>query len=464
MAQVRAEEQQILDGFQLHYRQFVDAVNAAQALDNPDAFLFQLLGDDLQAFSDLASQHADAFASDQEEFQTLQESLQRMILDLRMCLQRAVESSHRGRPQLVQQVSDGGPGRPHIEINQDWLAWAYTERSVTGIAHFLGVSRSTVRTALLNMGIARPGINPFPDDNDDDANHSSNEQSLHDPDVGLNPDPADFLHMPEVDPHLHSEESNSAGTASQSSRNLSDISETDLDRILLDLRAHFPQAGIKTLQGMMRTMGHRVHSVHNVRIERLWVDVRAQIAATWEERFTELELQLGMDVNNLNHIWLLQLLFLPILNTDIEFWREAWNSHDITIRDGPSRSPNNMFRFDMFIWGLRGDALENFPMSEEELEIFGVDWEGLHDDTLLRALRENYSSDGASSWLGPRGPPQGDLSEVEVTPPPCSLSVQEVRSLLEHISPLPKSSQRDDVHRLWSTALVFVRQLHPELF
>ncbi|KAK1233803.1 hypothetical protein PQX77_003020, partial [Marasmius sp. AFHP31] len=140
------------------------------------------------------------------------------------------------------------------------------------------------------------------------------------------------------------------------------------------------------------------------------------------------------------------------MNEDLEFWRESWNSHDIAIKDGPSRSPNNMFGFDMFVSGMRGDSLENYPMSEEELEVFGVDWEGLHDDVLLKSLRGNYNDEGGSSWIGQRGPPP-ELSEVVVEPPPCSLSEQEVGSLLDHVSELPKTPRKEDVHRLWIAAL-----------
>ncbi|KAL0069944.1 hypothetical protein AAF712_002839 [Marasmius tenuissimus] len=151
------------------------------------------------------------------------------------------------------------------------------------------------------------------------------------------------------------------------------------------------------------------------------------------------------------------------MNEDIEFWRDSWNNHDIAIQDRPSRSPNNMFSFDMFTSGIRGDSLRNYPMSEEELEVFGVDWEGLHDDALLKSLRGNYNDEGTTSWIGQRGPPP-ELSEVVVDPPPCSLSEHEVHLLLERVSELPKTPHKDDVHRLWVTALVYARQLRADLF
>jgi len=49
-------------------------------------------------------------------------------------------------------------------------------------------------------------------------------------------------------------------------------------------------------------------SVHNIRIERLWVDITAQIGASWAEAFTDLEINHGLDINNTHHIWLLHLV------------------------------------------------------------------------------------------------------------------------------------------------------------
>src|SRR5437016_4669654 len=68
-------------------------------------------------------------------------------------------------------------------------------------------------------------------------------------------------------------------------------------------------------------------SIHNVRIERLWVDVTAQVGATWANLFTILELRHGLNINNSNHIWLLHFLFLPTINQDLTFFAESWNHH-----------------------------------------------------------------------------------------------------------------------------------------
>jgi hypothetical protein len=86
--------------------------------------------------------------------------------------------------------------------------------------------------------------------------------------------------------------------------------------------------------------------VHNVQIEHLWVNVTAQVGAFWAEMFTQLELQHGLDINNTHHIWLIHHLFLSTINQQLAFFADAWNQHRIQIRDGPNRSPADLFGFD----------------------------------------------------------------------------------------------------------------------
>ena len=37
------------------------------------------------------------------------------------------------------------------------------------------------------------------------------------------------------------------------------------------------------------------------------------------------------------------------------------------------------------VHGICGDQLPEEVMSDEDLEVYGVDWEGLHDEQLLRS-------------------------------------------------------------------------------
>ncbi|KAJ7453317.1 hypothetical protein B0H11DRAFT_1741447 [Mycena galericulata] len=203
-------------------------------------------------------------------------------------------------------------------------------------------------------------------------------------------------------------------------------------------------------------------SVHNVRIERLWADVTAQIGATWADIFILLEVRHGLNINNASHIWLLHYLFLKQINDQLRFFMEAWNQHQIRIRDGPSRSPADMFGFDMLVRGVRGT--DPNPMSEAEMEVYGVDWEALHDDSLLESRQENNPQDeGSTSWIGRTGPPQ-TLNEVPVEPPVGPFSAAEIEILNTTLGHLAGAVDDVAVAHLWTEALILARQIQPDLF
>lgn len=117
-----------------------------------------------------------------------------------------------------------------------------------------------------------------------------------------------------------------------------------------------------------------------------------------------------------------------------------------------------MFVFDMYVNGVRGDQLppkeENY--TEEELEVYGIDWQGLRDDSVLDSQRQNNPiTEGSSSWIGRTGPPP-DLSEVIVEPPEGTLLEEEVAELSDAISDLIGSPEEADIIALWTRALVHV--------
>lgn len=147
----------------------------------------------------------------------------------------------------------------------------------------------------------------------------------------------------------------------------------------------------------------------------------------------------------------------------LEFFANSWNQHKIQIRDGPNRSPADMFGFDMYVHGVRGHQLPNLEeaLDSEELEVYGVDWEGLHDDRLLRSQRDNNAtSEGWSSWVGRVGPPE-HLNEVAVEPPQESLVPEVIESLDQVIQPWANSPNDEDIITLWTTALGLCRVINP---
>lgn len=204
--------------------------------------------------------------------------------------------------------------------------------------------------------------------------------------------------------------------------------------------------------------------MHNIRIERLWVDVTIQVTAKWKDRFRRFELSHGLEINNPNHIWLLHLLFLTTINNELDFFAKSWNQHKIQIRDGPNRSPADMFGFDMLVHGIRGHQLSSSDnmsvddnMSEAELEVFGVDWEGLEDNSLLLSRQSNNpNNEDPSSWIGRRGPPE-NLSEVRLDAPDQPVTYSEAQIIHNCVSPWIGCTAENDIDMLWCNTLLFAR-------
>ncbi|KAK7015615.1 hypothetical protein R3P38DRAFT_2462048, partial [Favolaschia claudopus] len=116
----------LLNAFRTHYHRFAAAVTDLST--NPtDATVVARLGDDLDEFAAMVQEHPEVFSS--EEFTTLQTSISAMQTDVRLAYQDAVDASHHGHPVLVQSIPSDGPGRPRIQIDPDFLRWAYGHRS-----------------------------------------------------------------------------------------------------------------------------------------------------------------------------------------------------------------------------------------------------------------------------------------------------------------------------------------------
>ncbi|KAF8137868.1 hypothetical protein K438DRAFT_1922803 [Mycena galopus ATCC 62051] len=206
-------------------------------------------------------------------------------------------------------------------------------------------------------------------------------------------------------------------------------------------------------------------SVHNVRIERLWVDVTAQVGATWGDHFTLLEVQYGLDINNVPHIWPLHLLFLGTINTQLTFFAESWNQHCIQIQNGTNWSPTEMFVFNMYVNGVRGDQLpqEEEDLGEDEWRCMESTGRAFTTIILHSQAQNNSTTEGSSSWVGHTGPPP-DLSQVIVQPPVGTLTEEEAADLYNSFSHLIGSAEDGDIILLWSQALAHVHVLYPDVF
>ncbi|KAF7367802.1 hypothetical protein MSAN_00844400 [Mycena sanguinolenta] len=517
-----AAQQELLDVFRSHYYQYQTSVEDA-IQNSSDTVVLWRLGDDLEQYSGLLREYGAIF--EPVELELLQQNIAAMQNDIRQQYEDAVSQSHKGRPEIIYMVYTGAAGRPSIEIDPEFLRWAYSLRTTSSIAEFLGVSRSIVRRALIAHGIAVPREQP-----------ATLAPPLADDDTEEYP--------------LINEDTVVSGISSYTGP-LSTITDDELDGLLIRLRQHFRRAGVTMLQGMCngyssasqsnvgsivflaltsfgimtdsmvlyaggflrasnnnrgqtvldlfleaveqwgvpsRVRGdHGVEnllvaawmeayrgegqgsylwgrSVHNVRIERLWVDITAQVGATWADLFTLLEMHYGLDVNNIFHIWLLQHLFLNQINEQLAFFMGGWNHHTISMRrgSGPNRSPADMFGFDMLAHGVRGSATPETVLSEDEMEVYGVDWEALHDDNVLTSRQENNTNEGSTSWLGRHGPPE-NLNEITVDPPTGPFSPVEMDTLDAAVAQFAGAVGDENGAVLWTEGLVAARHKNADM-
>jgi hypothetical protein len=177
-------------------------------------------------------------------------------------------------------------------------------------------------------------------------------------------------------------------------------------------------------------VGHYIwgRSVHNTRIERLWVDVTRGLGKKWKDLFVDLEAHHGLNVDLPAHIWLLHHLFLNDINEDAIAWAEYWNSHKMVIPGERSQTPHEMFFLSMIRDGVRGLTGDEINTADDDIDgsEYGIDWEALHEI----AIRQHHDAQSHGEYvsnpfeLGPK-----TLTHVPCDAPPCPLNPHQLVSL-----------------------------------
>ncbi|KAJ8474614.1 hypothetical protein ONZ45_g15892 [Pleurotus djamor] len=200
-------------------------------------------------------------------------------------------------------------------------------------------------------------------------------------------------------------------------------------------------------------------SVHNCRIERLWLDFVHGIVKKWKEFFEDLEVHGRLEHDNFGHIWLLHHLFLGVLHSETQQWAQAWNMHKVALpgRRAGHKCPSEMFLFGMQQYGVRGvDYLLEREGQVDDLEHYGVEW----DDTLMASSRarneEEWDDENPFSNNRP-----ATFNEVVCDEPGCPLSAEEIIELDQRlIASVNLQSQSMEVRKqVWSEALRICEEL-----
>ena len=114
----------------------------------------------------------------------------------------------------------------------------------------------------------------------------------------------------------------------------------------------------------------------------------------------------------------------------------------------------------MMVYGVHGNLLPEEEMNNEDIEVYGVNWEALSDNRLLCSQGENNSTnEGSTSWIGQTGPPQ-HLNEVPVYPPLSDvLTSDELLGLSETVHPWYGLPDDENKFLVWSHGLGYVKAL-----
>ncbi|KAJ7499536.1 hypothetical protein FB451DRAFT_1162009 [Mycena latifolia] len=153
-------------------------------------------------------------------------------------------------------------------------------------------------------------------------------------------------------------------------------------------------------------------------------NVTAQIGATWADIFIILELHHGR----------------PEISTRSRY--------------AMGQIPANMFGFDILVHGVCGTDLLVDRMSPVELDVFSVNWEALHDETLLDSCQDNNPVDeGSTSWIGCWGSPDS-LNKILVESPDGPFLHTELEILDASLLGLSGAVQDADVAHLWTEAFI----------
>ena len=117
------------------------------------------------------------------------------------------------------------------------------------------------------------------------------------------------------------------------------------------------------------------------------------------------------------------------------------------------------------VHGVHGDQLLEEVITEEEMEVYGVDWEGLNHDRLLQSQRENnHIQEGLSSWIGQTGPPQ-HLNEVPVyTQSSDALTSEELLGFSDTVRPWYGLPDNKSKLIAWSQGLGYARAVRNNAF
>jgi hypothetical protein len=175
-----------------------------------------------------------------------------------------------------------------------------------------------------------------------------------------------------------------------------------------------------------------------------------------------LEQHHGLNVELDAHIWLLQYLYMGVINEDALQWAATWNQHPMRLPSGQAggKSPINQYLMGLAENGLRG--IEDSAY-EEDGDDYGIDWADLDNGELVQNIlqRRGGLAGENRAHTAMAAPPH--WSKVEVTSPTrCPIDPIQLQELDRYVHGRLEGldSTRMDVRRMrWTHGMRYLNQL-----
>ena len=126
-------------------------------------------------------------------------------------------------------------------------------------------------------------------------------------------------------------------------------------------------------------------SVHNQRIERMWREVNCIVCSRFVNIFSFLE-SLVLDTTNEVHLFVLHLVYIPLINQALKELSEAWNCHALS-------TEGNLTPRQLWVQGMitSQNTIYSAVASVHDNEEINWDEYGIDEDGPVAELQSTYS-------------------------------------------------------------------------